>query len=239
MDIFYCPDISENIFALDPDESRHCITVLRYRQGDRIKIVDGRGLFCEAVIKQADPRQCQVELLDRQNDYGKTDYYLHLAIAPVKSHERFEWFLEKATEIGVNEISPVICGRSERNSVRRSRAEKIMISAMKQSGRAYLPGLNAEILLPDLVKTCSQSVKMIAHCSEGHRRSIDPHWMNKDDICILIGPEGDFTGEEIQQALQQGFVEISLGGSILRTETAGVVACTLVSHLYKNAGQDK
>ena len=239
MEVFYCPDIHEDIIILGQEESRHCVTVLRYREGDRIRIVDGRGLLCEGIIRRADSRQCQVELKDMQHDYGKTDHYLHLAVAPVKNHERFEWFLEKATEIGVQEISPVICERSERITIRASRAEKIILSAMKQSGRAYLPKLNREVPLPEFIKTCSQPVKMIAHCAGGNRRSIDPSWLKKQGICILIGPEGDFTGEEIRQALQHEFLEISLGDSVLRNETAGLVACTLVNYLYKNAGPDK
>jgi 16S rRNA (uracil1498-N3)-methyltransferase len=233
MELFYCPDIQGNIISLGQQESRHCITVLRFRQGDRINVVDGKGLFCEGIIRKADARQCQVELLDMQHDYGKNDYYIHLALAPVKSHDRFEWFLEKATEIGIHEISPVICKRSERSSVRLSRAEKVIISAMKQSGRAYLPRLNRESPLADFMKSCRQSVKMIAHCAAGNRISIINELSRPADICILIGPEGDFTQDEIRQALQYNFTEVSLGDNILRTETAGLVVCTLVNYLYK------
>ena len=233
MELFYCPDIQEDTISLGQEESRHCITVLRFRQGDRINIVNGKGLLCEGIIRKADTRQCQVELLNIQHNYGKTDYYIHLAMAPVKNHDRFEWFLEKATEIGINEISPVICKRSERSSVRLSRAEKIMISAMKQSGRAYLPRLNRESPLSDFMKTCKQSVKMIAHCATGNRISLINGLLQPADICILIGPEGDFTQDEIRQALQYSFTEVSLGDNILRTETAGLVVCTLVNYLYK------
>jgi 16S rRNA (uracil1498-N3)-methyltransferase len=239
MDIFYCTDIQEDIIVLGQEESHHCIAVLRYRKGDRIKIVNGKGLFCEGIIQRADPMQCRVELWNRQQNYGRTDFFLHIAIAPVKSHDRFEWFLEKATEIGIHEISPVICRRSERKTLRRSRAEKILLSAMKQSGRAYLPKFNDELPLKKFMQACDQSVKMIAHCSEGNRQSIKPDWVQRTDACILIGPEGDFTDEEIMQARQHGFKEISLGDSVLRTETAGLVACTLVNYLNKNAGLDK
>jgi len=232
MNIFYCNNIKDNIAVLDQNESKHCIRVLRLDKGDPLQLVDGMGLLAECIITNADPRQVQAEIKRRQEEYGKLSYHLHLALAPPKSHDRFEWFLEKATEIGVSEITPLICERSERTAIRISRVEKILFSAMKQSHRAYLPRLNAVCGFRDFVGSHSYTDKFIAHCNEGNKTRLYSGLISSNEICILIGPEGDFTEQEVGMAVQHSYREASLGDSVLRTETAGVVACAQISQIF-------
>ncbi len=232
MNIFYCNIIRDNIAILDENESRHCTRVLRMDRGDFLQIVDGKGLLAECEILRADPKQVQAEIKSRQEDYGRMKYHLHVAIAPPKSHDRFEWFLEKATEIGVSEITPLICERSERDSVRTSRVEKILLSAMKQSHRAWLPGLNAIRGFKDFLGSHSHPDRFIAHCNEGNMITLDQEHISSNEICILIGPEGDFTLQEVGLAKEHAYKELSLSDFVLRTETAGIVACARISHIF-------
>ena len=201
-------------------------------RGDSLQIVDGKGLMAECEILKADPGQVQAEIKSRQEDYGRMRYQLHVALAPPKSHDRFEWFLEKATEIGVSELTPLICERSERTSVRTSRVEKILLSAMKQSHRAFLPRMNAVCRFKDFMGSRSYPDKFIAHCNEGDKINLDHGHISSNEICILIGPEGDFTKEEVELAVQNAYQELSLGNSVLRTETSGIVACTQISQIF-------
>ena len=234
MPVFYASQIDNKQAILSEEESRHIIKVLRMTLGDQLEMVDGRGSYYTGIISVPDPKACQVSIKNVTSDYLKRHYYLHIAIAPPKSTERFEWFLEKATEIGVDEISPIICARSERNRIRHDRSQKILIAAMKQSGRALLPRLNREIPLGDFLDRSTADIKLIAHCNTTDDQQIDVkphtdlHWIT------LIGPEGDFTTNEIENAVQNDYREINLGEAIYRTETAGVIACHTISLLYQN-----
>ncbi len=173
MPVFYTSQIDHKQAILSEEESRHIIKVLRMEVGDALEIVDGKGNYYNGLISVPDPKACQVLISNFIKDYLRRDYHLHIAIAPPKSTDRFEWFLEKATEIGVDEISPIICARSERNRIRHDRSQKILISAMKQSGRALLPRLNREILLSDFLDRSSADIKMIAHCNTTASQFID------------------------------------------------------------------
>jgi len=232
MNIFYCNNIQDNIAILDENESRHCTRVLRMESGDSLQLVDGNGLLAECKILSTNPKQVQAEIVSRREDYGRLKYHLHLAIAPPKSHDRFEWFLEKAAEIGVSEITPLVCEHSERTSVRTARAEKILLSAMKQSHRAWLPVLNAVCSFKDFIGSHSCPDKFIAHCDEGNKITLKHGELSSTEICILIGPEGDFSAQELELAKEHEYRELSLNDFILRTETAGIAACTQISQIF-------
>jgi len=234
MPVFYTSQIDHKQAILSEEESRHIIKVLRMTRGDQLEMVDGRGNYYTGIISVSDPKACQVEVKDIVTGYLKRDYYLHIAIAPPKSTERFEWFLEKATEIGVDEISPIICARSERSRIRHERSQKILMAAMKQSGRALLPRLNREIPLNAFLDQSMADIKLIAHCNTAPNQFIDSKPLEDQRWIIMIGPEGDFTTNEIENAVQDDYREINLGEAIYRTETAGVIACHTISLLYQN-----
>ena len=229
MQLFYVPNISGAEVILNETESKHAVRVLRLKEGDEIELVDGKGGFYNAKITDANPKKCQLSIIDSQTEFGKKDFYLHIAIAPTKNIDRTEWFLEKCTEIGINEITPLLSEHSERKVIKPERLKKILVSAMKQSVKAYLPKLNELTKLSDLLPQARETKKFIAHCNEGEK----PHLKNVvnpgDNVLILIGPEGDFSPEEVELALENGFEAISLGNARLRTETAGVVACHIVN----------
>ena len=197
-------------------------------KGSRVSLVDGDGGYYVAVITEAQQRQCRLSIEEKQNDYGKKSYRLHIAIAPTKNNERLEWFVEKATEIGIDEITPLLSLRSERKTVNTDRLEKIMISAMKQSERAYLPRLNKLKPFDQFINSTHEGLKYIAHCNQGEKTLLKNSDVKNKKVTIMVGPEGDFTDEEVQRAMNSGFKEISLGSSRLRTETAGIVACHTV-----------
>jgi 16S rRNA (uracil1498-N3)-methyltransferase len=198
-------------------------------QGDTIFLVDGKGGFFETKITDPHPKRCTVVVIDKKLQYEQLSYNLHIAIAPVKSIDRYEWFLEKATEIGIDEITPLLCRYSERKAIKEERLNKIITSAMKQSIKAYHPTLNPMISFNEFIKTSFNGDKFIAHCENGEKEPLKNLVKKGVDTLILIGPEGDFSKDEIDTALANGFKEISLGNSRLRTETAGVVACHTVS----------
>lgn len=229
MQLFYIPGISENIVTLDPIESKHAVKVLRLSKGDQIQIVDGKGGFYNAEIVDDNPKNCRISILDSIQDFGKKNFNLHIAIAPTKNIDRFEWFIEKATEIGINEITPIISEHSERKIIKPERLEKILVAAIKQSIKAYLPVLNEMTTFKDFVSNSKSKYKFIAHCNEGEKIHLKNEIKKSEDVLILIGPEGDFSPEEVDLAKENGYNEISLGNSRLRTETAGVVACHIVN----------
>ncbi|MCG2419110.1 16S rRNA (uracil(1498)-N(3))-methyltransferase [Aequorivita sp. F47161] len=232
MQLFYNPNISENSkeIAFDKEESRHIIKVLRMKAGDTFKITNGTGLFFNAEITSANPKGCLVKILSEEKQ-PPLPYELHLAVAPTKLNDRYEWFLEKATEIGITEITPIICDHSERKVIKPERYQKILQSAMKQSLKAYLPILNEAISFKEFVNSeiASDSLKCIAHCEETDKKSLKSVLVPKKKFIILIGPEGDFSSEEIALAKKSGFIPVALGDSRLRTETAAVVACHSVA----------
>ncbi|HAH25320.1 MAG TPA: 16S rRNA (uracil(1498)-N(3))-methyltransferase [Prolixibacteraceae bacterium] len=225
MHIFYTPDITGTHYTLDETESKHCVRVLRLEQGDEIILVDGWGGFFTAQIVDPNPKRCAVKVIKSQLEFGLRSFHVHVAIAPTKNIERIEWFLEKTTEIGVDHVTPILCRFSERKDIKTDRLEKVMVSAMKQSLKAYLPQLDPLTKFSDFISRPFEGQKFIAHCDEQHRDLLKKMILPNQNYLILIGPEGDFSPEEIKMAIDAGFHPVSLGDSRLRTETAGVVAC--------------
>ena len=229
MQLFYVPNISGTEVFLNEAESKHAIKVLRLSNGDTMQLVDGKGGFYKAKVSDANPKKCQLIITSTQTGLGKKDFRLHIAIAPTKNIDRFEWFLEKTTEIGIDEITILLTEHSERKTVNTERLERILISAMKQSVKAYLPVLNETTRFNDLISITTCKNKFIAHCNDGEKNHLKNMIKKGENTLVLIGPEGDFSTEEIKLAKEYGFQEISLGSSRLRTETAGVVACHIVN----------
>ncbi len=231
MQLFYTPDISpsQTTFVLSEEESKHAIRVLRLAENDSLHLIDGRGGLYTAVIREAHPKRAALEIVDVSLDHAKRQYYLHMAIAPTKSIDRIEWFLEKATEVGIDEISPIICEHSERKEIKVDRLNKVMVAAMKQSLKAELPKLNEAVRLRDFLATQKEGQKFIAHCANGDKRYVSDIASAAGHYTILIGPEGDFSSSEIEEALEAGYAAISLGDTRLRTETAALVACLEVA----------
>lgn len=222
--IFYAPDILSHP-QLPKEEALHCLKVLRKREGDEILVTDGKAHFFDAVILQADPKKCMVEVINTIEQKNPWDFYLQIAFAPTKNIDRIEWFAEKATEIGIDKFTPVLCRYSERREIKKERIERVLISAIKQSQKAQLPQIEDMIPFSDFVKQPFDGKKYIAHCDEGEKLLIRDIYKKGENALILIGPEGDFSKEEIEKALQNGFQAVSLGESRLRTETAALVAC--------------
>lgn len=231
MNIFYQGEIRPGEAILGQEESLHAVKVLRLKEGDPVLVVDGKGNRYEGVIRHAHPKQCLVTLNLVIRDFEKRNYRLHIGVAPTKNSERTDWFLEKATEIGIDEFSPLICRHSERKQVNHARMEKIAISAMKQSRKAFLPVINPEIPFEKFVTLPFEGAKFIAHCNAGEKPCLKDLVLSESQILVLIGPEGDFSPEEVNLARANGFQEVSLGNSILRTETAALVACHTVALL--------
>jgi 16S rRNA (uracil1498-N3)-methyltransferase len=230
MQLFYNPKLEEESkhFTFDSFESKHIVKVLRRKVGDELQITNGRGLFLFATITESNTKECTVAIRHHKKIHP-TKHHLHLAVAPTKMNDRFEWFLEKATEIGVHEITPILCERSERKTVKTERYEKVIQSAMKQSFQAYLPKLNPLITLADFLKKDTQGLLFIAHCEDTERYELKRNIAPDRPITILIGPEGDFTKEEIKKAKTKHYKPVSMGNTRLRTETAAIVACTTVA----------
>lgn len=230
MQLFYNPDIkpADSTFTFDKEESRHIVKVLRKKEGDKIQITNGKGSLFTSEIIFASEKKCEVRITD-ETVYEPAPYYLHLAVAPTKMNDRYEWFLEKATEIGISEITPIICEHSERTAFKADRFEKILQSAMKQSLQFYLPKLNEPVPYNTFVKQQREGQLFIAHCEETDKKLLKTELQPKQKVTILIGPEGDFSTKEIELALAQKYVPVSLGNTRLRTETAAVVAAHSVA----------
>ncbi len=229
MNLFYAENIKPPVFDLPTEESKHIIRVLRKNNGDNITITDGKGSFYDCKIIDANPKHCTLEVQNTIPDENKRDYYIHIAIAPTKNIARTEWFLEKCTEIGIDEITPVITFNSERREIKLPRLEKVVISAMKQSLKATLPLLNEKTLFKHLIEKPFEGEKYIAWIDESVTNTLINVYPKGSNALILIGPEGDFTPEEVKDALKNGYRPVSLGKSRLRTETAGIVACDTIS----------
>jgi 16S rRNA (uracil1498-N3)-methyltransferase len=232
MNLFYAPDIAQTL-TLPEEESQHCAKVLRMKAGERIHIIDGVGGLYEAEILESHPKRTQVTILSEQHEYGRRPFRLHLAVAPTKNIDRFEWFVEKATEIGFDELTPLCCRYSERKIIKPERIEKILVSAAKQSLKAYVPRLNPMTTFKDFINNSSSltphSSLFIAHCYDQPKQHLLHVCPPASDVVVMVGPEGDFSEEEVELALRNSFQAITLGESRLRTETAGVVACHLVT----------
>ncbi len=220
--LYYFSAPVSDVVALDEDESRHVLAVMRHRVGDRLRLTDGRGAWYEGELVEADKRRAYVRLL-RKHMSPRPEGQLHIGIAPPKQIDRFEWFLEKATELGVSTITPLLCQRSERTSLRLDRLEKLLVAALKQSLRVWLPRLDAPTPLPQLLRQAAQPVRGIAWCDEEPRTPLVCFLRPDADVLVLIGPEGDFSAEEVALARECGFVPLSLGPARLRTETAGLL----------------
>lgn len=233
MQLFYAPDIVPPHYILPEEESRHCIRVLRMQQGDTLSLTDGRGTLYTARITSADARRCAVEVVSRQDEFEKMPYRLSMAVAPTKNIDRYEWFLEKATEVGVSEIYPLECDHSERRAIKFDREQRVITSAVKQSLKAYHPLLHDMTPVRQIIAMPFAGRRFIAHCdrSAGERAYLGDILRKGEDALILIGPEGDFSPEEIASALANGFEQITLGHQRLRTETAAVTATVMVSML--------
>ena len=232
MNLFYAPDILQTL-SLPEDESQHCAKVLRMKAGEHIHIIDGVGGLYEAEILEAHPKRTQVSIISERHEYGRRPFRLHLAVAPTKNIDRFEWFVEKATEIGFDELTPLCCRYSERKVIKSERIEKILVSAAKQSLKAYVPRLNPMITAKEFIGNSSflipHSSLFIAHCYDQPKQHLFNACQPGGDVVVMVGPEGDFSEEEVELALRNSFQAITLGESRLRTETAGVVACHLVT----------
>lgn len=235
MHIFYTPDIADRLtYTFNEEESLHCQRVLRLGIGDTVNLVDGKGTMFNAEIISVAKKAVLVEIRERYEQYGKRNFRLHIAIAPTKNIERFEWFLEKATEIGIDEISPILCDHSERKIIKEDRLNKIIIAAMKQSLKAYRPQLNPLRSIRDLLKAESSPIKLIAHCvADEERKFIADLVKPAQSYLVLIGPEGDFSTKEIALALKSDCRAVTLGSSRLRTETAGLAACFELNHINR------
>jgi 16S rRNA (uracil1498-N3)-methyltransferase len=236
MHVFYDPQIGNpeagEQITLNPDESRHCVKVLRLPEGSVVQVVNGYGGSFSAEIIAADPRATVLKLLSAVVAFQRRSHYLHIAVAPTKNIERMEWFLEKATEVGIDEVTPVICERSERKDVKMERLIKVMIAAMKQSQNAWLPKLNEPVKLMNF-RADEAHQKFVAHCADGRKVFISAAACREGNYTILIGPEGDFSGKEIRWALEAGFVPVTLGESRLRTETAALAACFEINYMNR------
>ncbi|MCU0439083.1 MAG: 16S rRNA (uracil(1498)-N(3))-methyltransferase [Raineya sp.] len=229
--LFYAPEI-EKSSLLPEDEGRHCLQVLRHQKDDIIKIIDGKGYFFDGKILTHNPKKCEIKILNKLEDINnKRNYYLHIAIAPTKNIDRVEWLLEKCTEIGIDEVTFLLCNRSERKEVKIDRLEKICIQAIKQSQKALLPKINPIISFSKFLEQNlnDYSQKFIAHLVDENRKELGFMLEAKSKICILIGPEGDFDTNEVTKAIQKEFQPVTLGKSILRTETAAIMACCSVA----------
>lgn len=235
MELFYSRDIDGSICRLDPDESIHCIKVLRHRSGDQINVIDGKGTLYKCRITSDRAKEVEAVIEESFENWGRHSYKLHMAVAPTKNIDRYEWFAEKATEIGFDELTPIIGNHSERKVIKEARIEKLLISAAKQSHKATIPALHPLTTVSDFIKNSSsaEGLKLIAYCFEDEdhpRKSIQEALSEYEgrDITIMIGPEGDFSTQEAKEAMAAGFIPVHLGESRLRTETAALTATTAV-----------
>lgn len=232
MQLFYAPGISLPEYTLSEEESAHCMKVLRLGTGDELFLTDGRGNLYRAAVTVPDAKRCRVRITDTFPEYGRRSYGLTVAVAPTKNADRYEWFLEKATETGIDRIIPIECRHSERRTLRRDRGERVVTSAVKQSLKAYHPQLDELTSLADVIGMPFDGTKLIAHCRPAPERKFIGEAVRKGgNTLVLIGPEGDFTEEEIAAAQEAGFIPVSLGESRLRTETAALAAVTVVAFI--------
>ena len=228
MNLFYQPDI--NTLTLPEEESAHCAQVLRMQAGDRIHITDGLGTIYEAEITNPHRKHCTYKILSRTQPEPLHEGRVHIAIAPTKNIDRIEWMIEKCVEMGVDEITPVLCRFSERKTVNEERLQKILVSAAKQSLKATFPTLHPLTPVNELITNATEQDRLIAHCMDSYGPSDSKFALKNcitrgNSVVVLIGPEGDFSSDEVKQALECGWKPVSLGKARLRTETAGLVAC--------------
>ena len=242
MQLFFAQDIESDYCTLNEDESHHCVKVMRLTVGDPVSVTDGSGTLCHCTILEAHPKHCLLQVYEHITDYGRHAFHLHVAVAPTKNTARMEWFVEKAVEMGIDEITPIICDHSERCLMRQDRLQKIAVSAMKQSLKAFMPLIHPPTTLHELIERVQtqqyknnnqdnnsqfsilNSQLFIAYCDGDHRTPLHDIYHPGENVLILIGPEGDFSPKEIEQALSAGFHPVTLGQYRLRTETAALAA---------------
>lgn len=236
MNLFYQPYITEHTTQIifDKEESRHLGKVLRKQEGDQVHVTNGKGFLFVGKLQLVSPKQCLANVVSVSKQ-EPLPYQLHLAVAPTKLNDRYEWFLEKATEIGIHAITPIICEHSERKIIKPERYEKILVSAMKQSLKMHMPVLHPAITFSEfLSKQHDEQLQCIAHCEETEKKLLKKVLLPNTSTLLLIGPEGDFSSKEINKALEKEFRPVSLGTSRLRTETAAIVACHSVAFVNQH-----
>lgn len=233
MQLFYAPelDIETTTYSFDKEESKHIVKVLRKKEGDQLHITNGNGFLFHCEIRLATERKCLVDIIQYEQ-FSKRNFSIHLAVAPTKMNDRFEWFLEKATEIGIDEITPIICDHSERKIIKTERFHKIIVSAMKQSNQMFLPKLNEPISFKKFIQNPILGERFIAHCDDLYKTPLKDNFTLNSAYTLLIGPEGDFSKAEIELAIESMYQPVTLGQTRLRTETAAIVACH--SFVYGN-----
>ena len=237
MRLFLSDDCTGTYATLTHDESKHCTRVLRMGVGDEVWVTSGDGTMCRALIANPNPSACEVEIVERITDYDHRPFHLHIAIAPPKNNARTEWFVEKAVEIGIDRITPIICEHSERGVLKTDRLERIALSAMKQSLKARRPLIDPPVNLPLFLKNLNSqfsilnSQKFVCYCTGDERHTLGQLYTPGTDALVLIGPEGDFSSHEIAEVLAQGFQPVTLGTARLRTETAALYAVTALNFM--------
>ena len=235
MQLFFAPNINVGLYELSKEEARHAVQVLRKKAGDVLDFVDGKGGWYQGVISTASKRSCLVEVEQLEQEEKRMPYRLTMLVSPTKSNDRFEWFLEKATEIGVDVIVPLKCQRTERPRIRKDRYEKVLVSAMKQSLQAWLPKLEDFQTLNEFYKDFDgKQHSFVAWCEEDQQNTLWDNYQAGKDVFVFIGPEGDFTNEEVQMIISNGGKPVSLGKNRLRTETAAIFATQTISLLNFN-----
>ncbi len=233
MHLFLAEDTTGPYVRLSAEESKHCVRVLRMGVGDPLWVTAGDGVMCRARVCNPDEKGCEVEIVERMTDYQRRPFRLHVAVAPTKNSARLEWFVEKAVEIGIDRITPVICDHSERDSQKTDRLEKLALSAMKQSLKASRPVIDKPVKLMDFLQhgELGEGCRLVCYCAGEERHSLHELYTPGTDALVLIGPEGDFSEREIRTALEQGFLPVTLGSSRLRTETAALYATTTLNFM--------
>jgi len=239
MHIFYSRTLDRGVFTLDESESIHLARVLRLRAGDEATIIDGSGTLYRCRVLKPDKKSARLEVISTEESYLRRDYYLHIAIAPMKSTDRYEWFLEKSVELGIDRITPIICERSERHTTKTERSRKVIISAMKQSLKAYLPVLGEATSFKNFIKENLQGERFIAYIDENQQVHLKEGYRGTGKVTILIGPEGDFSKEEFEAAQKVGFKPVTLGPERLRTETAALYACFAINFIHQKSVSKK
>ncbi len=225
--LFFCPDILDNPI-LPEQESQHCVKVLRAKIGETITITDGKGSFYDCELIQAEPKRCAVAIRNRSEATLNKTFSVHVAFAPTKQMDRNEWLIEKGTEIGTDRFTPLLCRYSERKEIKTERLHKTAVSAMKQSMQAYLPEIEEMTTFKELIKRPFNGRKFIAHCHNSPKKELARTYRKGDSALILIGPEGDFSEDEIEQAINLGFEPVSIGETRLRSETASLVSINII-----------
>ena len=231
MNLFYAPHIISPVFQLSAEESKHIVKVLRMRAGDDIFFTDGLGMLYHCRVAEANPKGALVEVLGKEPGKDHRDFYLQMAVAPTKNINRYEWFLEKATEIGVNQLTPFISEHSERKALKTERLNRVITAAMKQSLKTFHPVLDKALPFEKLIQQPFDGEKFIAYIDKAVTLELSKAYPRGSNALVLIGPEGDFSPAEVEAAKAYGFIPVKLGPARLRTETAAVTACHTINLL--------